>query len=182
MGIVNVIAPIEVDVTQVNKTWFSLKKKKDYTPQYVIGFYQRVKKYCRIQKLPDNKAVTVEEFVRENILPGATLYCEEGILPDALKEVYKVHELKASEGEHVRGEIHINNLKNAWKDLKRNIKREHFHVSPQHLQGYCDHVAWHINNQDLSPGERFELAIRQAAVPRVTYKELVNRNPKKRKA
>lgn len=176
-------APIEVDVTQVNKTWFTLKKKNDYTPQYVIGFYQRLKESDNviIKKLPDNKPETIDRFIRQSIAPGCTIYCELGILPASIEGDYIVNELDAKEGEHVRGEIHINNLKNVWRDLKRNIKREYISVSPQHLQGYCNEVAWKINNRGLSDSERFCLGIKLAVGSRhMSYQELTSRNPKKK--
>ena len=178
-----VLAPIEIDVTQVNKTWFSLRKKKSYTPQYVIGFYQRFKKSDNvvIKKLPDNKLETIDRFIREVVASGAHIYCERGVLPDSIHEGYVVHELEAKEGEHVKGDIHINNLKNVWRDLKRNIKREYIHVSPHHLQGYCDEVAWKINKRELSTSDKFTLLMQSAANrPPLGYRELTSRNPKKK--
>lgn len=183
MALKNIVAPIEVDVTQINKTWYSGHKRKHPSPQYVIAFYQRIKQSdnCRVKKLPDNKPETIEKFVRETISAPATIYCEQGILPLALKKDYTVEELNAVGGEHVRGDIHINNVKNVWKDLKRNIKREYISVSNEHLQGYCDEVSWHINNRNLSPGERFAKMIGATANgEHMTYRELTSRGPKKK--
>jgi len=185
---VTVNAPIEVDITQVNKTWFTLKKKKDRgpAPQFAIGFYQRIKDSdnCRLTKLPAKTPSMIAKLVQEHVQPGATLYCEKGMLPDSLREIYVIEEL--NDGEHVRGDIHINNIKNAWKDLKRNIKREYISVSSWHLELYLGEVEWHVNHRNMSASERFETLIKASVrtVKHMTYDDLTdkNQNSKKKKS
>lgn len=175
MAKVNVRVPIEVDITYVNKTWYTTKKKvtKD-EKHYVIGFFQREGK-CIIEALPDNNPETIEKSILDNVQKGAMIFCEENIVPYTLDDDYEIYELKSSEGERVSGDIHVNNVKNMWKDLKRVIKRTHIQVSKKHLQLYCSEVAWRVNTRHLSDSERFELALNQLAnnFKRTPYNKLI---------
>lgn len=169
--------PIEIDVTYVNKHWPS-KRAQPKEKHYVLGMFQRgfgeAKSIAIIKALEDNKAFTIADCISENIAGGATLYVEENILPSFLQEFYDIHELKESDG-HSKGDLHVNNVKNMWRDLKRQIKREHVSVSKEHLQGYCDEVSWRLNNNHLSSMEKFDLLIKAASNKRVTYKDLIKK-------
>src|SRR5690348_13463252 len=101
---INVRVPIEVDVTYVNKTWFTMKKKANpRIKHFVIGFYRRpianVTCVAIVKVIPDNLPETIESAVKETVIPGATLYAHEGILPKALNGLYDIQELKVSERE-----------------------------------------------------------------------------------
>lgn len=169
--------PIEVDITYVNKTWFSLKKKyKADVRHYVIGIYQRgigdVPGVAIINTLSDNSFEVIEAAVLESIGTGAILYCEKNILPITLKESYEIVELQ--DGKHSNGDVHVNNVKNMWKDLKRTIKQTHVQVSQKHLHLYCGEVAWRANHRHLSPSDKFHLILNQAAmVGKRPYKNLI---------
>lgn len=170
--------PVEVDITYVNKTWFSIRNKKSHSKNYVLGLYQRaianVRGISIIRALPDNKPETIIKFMLDNAAKGCIIYCQENILPKPLYEIYEVHELKESDG-HSKGDLHINNVNNMWKDLKRLIKREHISVSKKHLQLYCSEVSWRINHAHLSPSERFGALISSCAIKsgKTSYKNLV---------
>lgn len=158
-------APIEIDVTCVNKTWFTLKKKKDPTLHYVLGIFHRHEQGKAIIKvLDDNTPEAIYEAIFSCLQIGCTLYVEENILPGTLKDFYEIKELKSSEGERVNGDNHINNVKNMWRDLKRQLKRVHVQVSKKHLQGYCNEVAWRINHRHLSDREKFDLLLSASLV------------------
>lgn len=172
MGKVFIRVPIEVDITYVNKTWYSYHTKKD-EKHYVIGIYQR-QGQAIIKALPDNKPETIHAIMLECVEKGCMVYVEEGLLPESLKPFYEITELKTSKGQYVNGDIHVNHVKNMWKDLKRVIKRTHIHVSQKHLQLYCHEVTWRVNTRDLSAMEKFNLALSNCAIPRgkTTFKQL----------
>lgn len=166
--------PVEVDITYVNKTWFSLKYKKD-VKHYIIGLFQRgvanVNPITIIKAIPDNEIETIVDAVLTNAREGCILYSEAGILPEQLKTLYEVHEMK---NERVTGDIHINNVRNMWKDLKRVIKDCHVQVSQKHLQSYCNEVSWRINHRHLSPSDKFHLLIQNSVtIGKRTYKDIV---------
>lgn len=165
--------PIEVDITYVNKTWFSNRPKNDVR-HYVIGFFQRAPKpTVIIEALPDNEAETIVDAILRNAQAGSMLYAEAGILPAQIKEVYEVSEM---ENERVTGDVHVNNVRNVWKDLKRTIKQTHIQVSQKHLQLYCNEVAWRINNRHLSATEKFNLLLSNSFIGggrKGSYKNLI---------
>jgi len=172
MATVSVRMPIEVDVTYVNKTWFSPKKPSNIR-QYVIGFYQRGG-MAIITSIPNNDPETIKNTVCSRVEKGAMLYAQEGILPASLNELYEVHNFQPTDGRSVNGDIHINNVNNMWKDLKRQLKRTFIQVSSKHLQSYCDEVVWHINTRDLTPEQKFELLMSNCVrTEKRTYQDLI---------
>lgn len=176
---ISVRVPIEVDVTYINKTWGSFKKKQSSNVRhYVIGFYRRsianMPCHAIIKSIPNNFQETVSKAVIETIGKGATLYAHEKILPISLSKFYDIHDLKVSENEFIRGDIHINNVNNLWKSLRRLIKQEHVQVSQKHLQLYCNEVAWRTNNNHLTPAQRFEKMIGLSGIAgHQTYQDLI---------
>lgn len=146
--------PIEVDVTQVNKTWFS-GRKKNHPKHYVIGFFQRSNPGRAIIKaIADNSEETIKAAVTTHTEKGSILYAEENVLPKSLNDDYEIKEIKVSSGD-----LHVNNVKTMWRDLKREIKRVHVQVSQKYLQSYCNEVAWRKNHQHLSDSDKFHLAL-----------------------
>lgn len=169
--------PVEVDITYVNKTWFS-NRKQNNVRHYVIGIFQRgagnVPGVAIIESISDNSPGTIEVAIMNNIEQGCMIYAEEKILPSYLRDVYEIHELKAEDG-HIKGDIHVNNVKNMWRDLKRLIKRTHVQVSQKHLQGYCNEVAWRLNTKHLTPTEKFNQLLSNCEVKdrKTSYKNLI---------
>lgn len=149
--------PIEVDVTYTNQKWYSHKQKKKDEKHYILGVYQRNGKAI-IKVLENNQPETIHNAVLECAQQGCILFSEAGILPQTLHPLYEINELQPSD-HHVRGEIHINNVKNMWGALKRLIKRTHIHVSREYLELYCSQVVWDVNTRHMSPFEKFDLAI-----------------------
>ena len=171
--------PIEVDITFVNKHWVS-KRKQNNEKHYVIAFFQRGGNgRAKICALDDNNPETIFRAIDDNVKQGCTLYVEEGLLPDSVKNIFNVQELKEADG-HSNGDLHVNNIKSLWRDLKRQIKREHVYVSKEHLQGYCNEVAWRRNHNHLSSAEKFSLLIGNIhSTPKLTYKKLIKRSQSK---
>lgn len=173
MATVSVKVPVEIDITYVNKTWYSLRKQNN-VKQYVIGFYQREGKAV-IKVIPNNDQETIELIIIETVSEGSILYAEENIIPRTLDDMYEIYELKSTEGERAVGDMHVNNVKNIWRDLKRLLKMTHIHVSKKHLQGYCTEVVWRINNKNLTSEEKFNLLLSNCAVKdrKCSYKNLI---------
>lgn len=171
--------PVEVAVTCVNKSWHSNRVKKQ-TLHYVIGFFQRKTTGGAVIKvLANNKPETIHQAIIASVAQGAILYCEYKGIPDTLDDLYEIYEIP--EGRKVDGDVHVNNVNNMWRDLKRNIKREHHSVSFQHLGGYCAEVAWRINHAHLTPSQRFEAVLAGVNMKRTTYSE-IQADAKKRKS
>lgn len=172
MSQITVRVPIEVDITYVNKTWYTFRKKVSNKKHYVIGFYQREignnPCQCLIRVLDDNSSDNITDAFLKSVPQGSIVYCEQGLLPEPLKSMYDISEFK------VPGkEIHVNHVKNLWKDLKRQIKEVHVQVSKKHLELYCGEVVWRTNHRHLSAEEKFNLFLKMSVdVPKRTYKNL----------
>lgn len=174
MGTVQVRMPIEVDITYANYKWCSNIKRTDR--HFVIGFLQR-NGDAIIKTMPDGDTETIIDVMLSNIEKGAIVYCEDGILPPELNDVYEITRVLMPEGKRVVGDIHINNVRGLWRDLKRTIKRTHISVSQKHLQLYCDEVAWRYNTRNLSPMDKFNQLLVAACNVKVgkkrTFKDFV---------
>lgn len=77
-----------------------------------------------------------------------------------------------SEGQFKVHRFHTNGIENYWSLLKRGIIGIYHHVSPKHLQKYCDEFAYRFNSRKLHDGFRFTLCL-QRLEGRLTYKQLV---------
>ena len=49
----------------------------------------------------------------------------------------------------------------------------HHHVSPKHLNKYCDEFAFRYNTRKVSETKRFEIAVGAVNGKRIKYEELV---------
>jgi hypothetical protein len=76
--------------------------------------------------------------------------------------------------EYVDGRVHTNGLENFWSLLKRGISGTYVSVEPFHLFRYLDEQSFRYNNRkDIGDQGRFEMAMRNVADKRLTYKELI---------
>ena len=78
-------------------------------------------------------------------------------------------------GEYVKGDIHTNTIEGVWSQLKRGIDGIYHHVSPKHLQRYCDEYGYRYNTRDLTDFERFNDWLRFVNNKKLTYKTLISK-------
>jgi transposase-like protein len=113
----------------------------------------------------------VQALVRENVEAGSNLYTDALKSYDGLDE-FK-HQVVDHAVEYVNGQVHTNGCENFWSLLKRSLKGTYVSVEPFHLFRYVDEQAFRYNNrQDMTDGDRFDLAVSQIVGKRLTYKEL----------
>jgi len=74
------------------------------------------------------------------------------------------------EGEYARGAAHVNSAESFFALLKRGIHGSFHHVSPQHLERYCDEFSFRWSYRGVTDSRRTVIAIRQAGGRRLTYK------------
>jgi transposase-like protein len=75
-------------------------------------------------------------------------------------------------GQYVDGLAHVQGMENFWKHFKKGIEAIYIHVSPKHLQKYCDEFAYRFNQRDLNDSGKFTEWFRYCE-KRLTYKELI---------
>jgi transposase-like protein len=185
------VGEVEADETYIGgKEKFKHKKDKTEKSQGrslktktpVFGMVQR-KGIVVTKKVDDVKQSTIQPIIRQNVEIGSTLYSDEWWAYNKLSAFYDHGIVKHREGEFVRGNIHTNTIEGFWSLLKRGILGIYHHVSPKHLQRYCDEFTFRYNTilKDKSGYKevkgaqevRFNLALASSVNRRLTYKDLI---------
>jgi transposase-like protein len=141
----------------------------------VMGLLERHGE-VRTKIVPDTKTRTLQVEVRENVEPGSEVHT------DALKsyrglDAEYVHNVVDHAERYVDGHVHTNGLENFWSLLKRGIKGTYVSVEPYHLFRYLDEQAFRFNERDGKDADRFSKTLGSVAGRRLTYDELIGKNP-----
>jgi transposase-like protein len=72
--------------------------------------------------------------------------------------------------EYARGDVHSNSAESWNALLERSIIGAFHHVSPEHLQRYCDEVAFRWDRRDMDDTDRTAAAIKGGDGKRLTYR------------
>jgi hypothetical protein len=122
----------------------------------------------------DASAGTLSSIVRENVdLSGK-------LMTDAWRGYITVgrefaggHErVDNGSGEYVRGEAHVNEAESFFALLKRGIVGSFHHVSPEHLERYCDEFSFRWSRRSIDDTARTAQAIKAGEGKRLTYRPL----------
>lgn len=100
----------------------------------VIGAKDRATGKVAARVIPDTNLSTLQGFVMRHAEPGATIYTDEASSYRGLP--YWHHAVCHSEGEYVRGDIHVQGVESFWSVLKRAHKGTFHKISPKHLNRY----------------------------------------------
>ncbi len=126
----------------------------------------------RTRIVPNVRRATLQRVVREQVVPGSTVYS------DALRS-YRgldwdyVHATIDHAETYVKDRVHTNGLENFWSLFKRTIYGTHHSVSPVHLDRYLDDATFRFNTRKLSDSARFTATVAQAEGRRLTYSDLI---------
>jgi len=126
-----------------------------------------------IKKVKDTSADTLVPIMREHLPEGATVYTDEWVAYRGLDKIYKHGVDKHSSGEYVSGNAHTNSVESFWALLSRSITGIYHSVSDEHLERYCDEVAFRYNTREATEAQRFDLAIAQSDGRRLKWEDLV---------
>jgi len=140
----------------------------------VVGVLERGGQ-VRAEVVPDRKAGTLMDFIRENVEDHATVYTDshKGYAP--VRWNYEHGMTDHSLGEYVNGVIHTNGIENFWSILKRSIKGTYISIVPEHLIAYVDERAFAFNNRKDTDLGRFRAVLSEVANYRLTYAELTGK-------
>jgi len=146
----------------------------------VQGMLDRSLREVRATVVPDAKRETLQNLVLKNIRHGSTIYSDEVVAYDKLKDNF-VHDVVNHSEQYVRGRVHTNGLENFWSLMKRGLRGTYVCVEPFHLERYVDEQVFRYNNRatkdnPLNDSDRFVLALSQIAGKRLTYKELTGKD------
>jgi transposase len=99
--------------------------------------------------VPDCKAETLVPNIASKVVPGATVFTDELNSYNSLKaEGFKHRRVRHSQGEHVRGKVHINGMESFWAQFKRSVHGTFHHISPQHTQKYLNEFSYRSNHRE----------------------------------
>ena len=145
----------------------------------VFGIMDRNTREVRAKVVPNVKRETLQNEILKNIHHGSTVYSDQMVAYDKLKENY-IHETVNHVDAYVKGEVHTNSLENFWSLMKRNLAGTYVCVEPFHLDAYLDEQMFRFNNRatkdnPLNDADRFMLAVSQISGKRLTYAELTGK-------
>ena len=119
-------------------------------------------------------AATLQGFVRENVVPGATLYTDEAVAYQGMPE-FEHETIRHSVGEYVDGQAHTNGIESFWAMLKRGYHGTYHQVSAKHLQRYVDEFSGRHNVRDLDTLDQMAAVAKGLDGKRLKYRELVGK-------
>jgi len=147
-----------------------LKNNKGYYGKApVFGMLQRDGKVILLQ-VPFTNGEVLKPIIEHHLKPDS-LMITDGF--GAYKNMKFKHEIVNHEaGEFGRQEFHTNSIEGFFSQLKRGIYGIYHHVSPKHLQRYCDEFSYRYNHRKMNDAERFTLTLGKVQ-GRLTYNQLV---------
>jgi len=186
--------PIEVDETFVGgriknmhaskKARMAAIKGKTLTGDHmnksiVMGMLDRELRKVRATVIPNVRRDTLQNQILREVKPGSTVYTDEWIGYNALKNEF-VHDVVNHVKGYVEGNVHTNGIENFWSLLKRTLKGTYVAVEPYHLQKYVDEQIFRFDNRStkqnpLNDSDRFVYAMSQIVGKRLTYSELTGK-------
>jgi transposase-like protein len=156
-------------------------KQTDHYPgkTAVMGILDRDTRQVRAKVVPNVRRVTLQGEILKNVTPGSTIYTDQAVAYDALKQQF-IHETVSHVEAYVKGRVHTNGLENFWALTKRTLAGTYVAVEPFHLDRYLDEQMFRFNNRatkdnPLNDSDRFLLALSQVANKRLTYAELTGK-------
>lgn len=163
---------VELDETYLGP---NPKKRSTANPrgkQIVFGMVER--QGNAVLKHVEKAGRNLIPIVEQNVDPSTKVYTDGYQAYQALYWKGWTHKsVNHMIGERVRGQVHTQNIENIWSHMKRGIDGIYIHVSPKHLQMYCNEYAYRYSTRDMSDIERFSDWFSHSLC-RLTYKELIS--------
>ena len=141
----------------------------------VMGLLERPRgaehSLVRTHVLEDTTARTMQEIVRRNVEPGASLYTDQHRSYAGLARDY-IHEVVDHAAVYVRDRVHTNGLENFWSLVKRAIHGTYVSIEPFHVFRYIDEQAFRFNHRRDTDRGRFLGVLSSVVGKRLTYDDL----------
>lgn len=140
-------------VVEVDETWVGGKKQgmgRRYTKNksIVAGAMERGGE-LRLKHIKNTKRITLREFIRNHVRRDCQgLYTDDWVSYRRMGEEYKHETVNHTEKEWIRGEVHTNNVENAWNLFKRCVIGAYHRISQKHLDLYLDEFEFRFNNRE----------------------------------
>lgn len=116
-----------------------------------------------------------KKVVIDNVKKEAVLVTDSHTGYEGLKDIYADHQaVNHSKLEFKRGIYYTNTVEGFFSIFKRMVIGTYHHLSPAHLQKYCDEVTYRFNTRKQKDVDRF-VATFQNIQGRLTYKQLISK-------
>lgn len=148
------------------------RSTKTKTP--IFGIVERGGKAIA-KPVKDTSAKTLLPIIAETVPFGAPVYTDEWYAYRGLKGVYQHEIVKHRSGQYVVGNAHTNSVESLWATLTRTVVGVYHHISPEHLESYCDEIVFRYNTRKANEAERFDLAIAQSDGRQLKWVDLLQR-------
>jgi transposase-like protein len=144
--------------------------------EIVFGMVERGGK-VRAKHVSTRSKAELQPEIRDNVSAGAAIFSDELKSYDGLDADYQ-HAVINHAVEYVNGNVHTNTMENFWSLLKRGLHGTYVSVEPFHLFRYLDEQAYRYNNRkEMDDFDRFKLACSQIVGKRLTWNQLIGKQP-----
>lgn len=167
---------VETDETYIGGKVTNRQKKRrddDDTKQVVFGMVERKGKTV-LRHVISSGARSLLPVIQNRVREDAEIFSDESRSYTSLKRMgYSHGAVNHRRGEYVNGQIHTNTIEGVWSQLKRGIDGIYHHVSPKHLQRYCNEYQYRYNTRELNDFERFNDWLNLVNNKKLTYRKLI---------
>jgi len=152
---------------------------KDKT--WVFGIVKNDETYARVFVVPDTEMNTLFPIIKDNIDTSSIIVTDGLTSYLGLDEYYQRHVRVKIDGAYKSEEgYHTNRMEGLWTQLKRMYNGTYHHMSPKHLQRYCDELAYKYNNKNDDDCVTFGEAVSKIETgTRLKYRSLVGYGKKR---
>ena len=138
----------------------------------VAGIRDRATGQVKAQVVPDTSAKTLQDFVTNHTVAGATVYTDDAAAYKGMRGRH--HEsVKHSVGEYVNDLAHTNGMESFWSMLKRAHKGTFHHLSEKHLDRYVAEFAGRHNVRESDTINQMASVAAGMVGKRLRYQDLV---------
>lgn len=140
--------------------------------QIVIGARERGGR-VKASMIPDTSMGELHRFIRNNVVPGSTLYTDDHKSYLGLTD-YNHESVNHSVGQYVNGKASTNGIESFWAMLKRGYYGTFHHFSWKHLHRYLSEFESRWNLGKMTGDLRMDFVLESAVGTRLTYGELIS--------
>lgn len=117
------------------------------------------------QVVPDTKAGTLEQALKDAVVPGSTIYTDDflGYSRVGLRQGWKHRSVNHSKDQFVGpGGIHTNTVESFFSLLERGLMGAFHCVSRKHLPRYVEEFSFRHNTRRLNDGNRIKALVKRS--------------------
>jgi transposase-like protein len=164
------------EITQIDETYCGgnplnrHKGKLGFEKQTVIGFAGQ-SGLVSLVHVPNLSGL--RKLIKSKLPEGSTMVTDSNNSYTHLKYRHEHHVVDHSLKEYVNSAgFHTNTVEGVFSHLKRGITGIYHHVSPKHLQKYCNEFSFRLSTRKISERSRFDYTLSRA-IGRLKYTQLI---------